>query len=219
MPPSVARSQLPRTSAHATKEPLRTPRLCAFSKGCCTNNTQPRLALFGKHLFLISIFVSSIWRRNRRCEHADDRFSPFLPHLLDVFGVESRGLPIRILGDIYIPCFMGLARSLAGWRRLEAWSVSNPTKRANPVNEGSCHASMPLTVTSARPDPAGLPGRYSSFFLRDQARSTGTGRTVACASLYPPLLSESGARSIWLRSLADMSGLEKMWRRGRDSNP
>src|SRR5436190_2108654 len=40
MPPSVARSQLPMHSAHATKEPLRNASVRSFLEGCCTNSTR-----------------------------------------------------------------------------------------------------------------------------------------------------------------------------------
>jgi hypothetical protein len=52
MPPSVARSQLPKDSAHATKEPLAKAGVSAFLSGCCTNNTRLALKHRRKLLFL-----------------------------------------------------------------------------------------------------------------------------------------------------------------------
>ena len=50
MPPSVAPSQLPMHSAHATKEPPQTGAATAFLDGCCTNNTRVTRKLFHKPL-------------------------------------------------------------------------------------------------------------------------------------------------------------------------
>ena len=51
MPPSVARSQLPMTSAHATKEPPQAGAVAPFLDGCCTNNTRPTRKLRRNPLF------------------------------------------------------------------------------------------------------------------------------------------------------------------------
>src|ERR1039457_3491738 len=56
MPPSVARSQLPKDSAHATKELPRTAPDMAFSERCCLNNTQTRPGFCHKPLFYHDVF-------------------------------------------------------------------------------------------------------------------------------------------------------------------
>jgi len=76
MPPSVATSQLPKDSAHATKEPLAKAGLSAFLGGCCTNNTRPSLEHLYNILFLFMNFYRVILTSEREHNRPLTEFSP-----------------------------------------------------------------------------------------------------------------------------------------------
>jgi len=76
MPPSVARSQLPKDSAHATKEPLAKAGLSAFLGGCCTNNTRPSLEHPRNILFSFVNFYRIILTGEREHNRPFTGFSP-----------------------------------------------------------------------------------------------------------------------------------------------
>jgi hypothetical protein len=69
MPPSVACSQLPMHSAHATKEPPQTGGGSPFLDGCCTNSTrQPpkfRRKLLSWNMFLRNLRLLTLALRRR----------------------------------------------------------------------------------------------------------------------------------------------------------
>jgi hypothetical protein len=76
MPTSVARSQLQKDSAHATKEPLAKVGLSAFLGGCCTNNTRPSLEHRRKALFLFKNYDRVILADERQHNRPLRGFSP-----------------------------------------------------------------------------------------------------------------------------------------------
>src|SRR6267142_4913926 len=92
MPPSVARSQLPKGSAHATKEPLRTAPVRAFLELCCTNNTQPWSGFPCKLLFYLLFFAARPADRIGAASALHTRlshFPGFESHRI-VSGIDSR---------------------------------------------------------------------------------------------------------------------------------
>jgi hypothetical protein len=63
MPPSVARSQLPKDLAHATKEPSQDDGITRFLDGCCTNGTEINSSPHDKLLFLCRFLSAAIFGR------------------------------------------------------------------------------------------------------------------------------------------------------------
>src|SRR5215831_20500239 len=94
MPPSVARSQLPKDSAHATKEPLAKAGLSAFLGGCCTNNTRPSLEHRRKGLFLFMNFDGVILVGQRQHNRPFTGFSPSQVRA-DIESNETHANPLQ----------------------------------------------------------------------------------------------------------------------------
>jgi hypothetical protein len=79
MPPSVATSQLPMVSAHAIKEPLRTPSPRRFWTGVAQITRSRDRAFTVSHCSLWLFSISSIWRLDRCTGNRSAGFPPCAP--------------------------------------------------------------------------------------------------------------------------------------------
>ena len=97
--PSVATSQLPMVSAHATKEPLRTRESGRFWTGVAQITRSRDRAFAASHCSLTLFSISSIWRVDRCTGNRSAGFPPCAPLIATNRATAATGSSRRILSE------------------------------------------------------------------------------------------------------------------------